>query len=84
MPVCTNILPVTERHDVESGAVNRPIAATCNVTAAMLWDWGSMLYSQSCRITTAVTSAPGSPAGQKVAVGSESHTHRIFTAPAKL
>jgi len=35
IPVCSSMLPVTERHDVESGTVSRPIAATCNVTATM-------------------------------------------------
>jgi len=69
IPICSSILPVTERHYVESGTVSRPIAATCNVTAAM-WDQ-STLYSRSRGITTAVTPAPGSPAGQKIAVGPE-------------
>jgi len=35
IPVCSSILPVTEHLDAESGMVSRPIAAMCNVTAAM-------------------------------------------------
>ena len=35
IPVCSGILPVAERHDAESGAVSRPIAAACNDIAAM-------------------------------------------------
>jgi len=35
IPVCSGILPVAERHDAESGAVSRPIAAACNDIAAV-------------------------------------------------
>jgi len=34
IPVYSGILPVTERHDVESGAVSRPVGATCKDIAA--------------------------------------------------
>jgi len=35
IPVCFDILPDMAHHNVESGMVSRPIAATCNITAAM-------------------------------------------------
>jgi len=34
-----HLLNVTKRHDVESGAVSRPIAATCKDIVVVLWDW---------------------------------------------
>lgn len=38
-PMVLISFPVTEHHDVESGRVNRPIAVTCNVSAAMPRNW---------------------------------------------
>jgi len=65
IPICSGILPIMECHDVESGAVSRPIAETCDVTAAI---------PRVCFIPGPTElPAPGSPAGQKVAVSPEFH-----------
>jgi len=65
-----------ERHDVESGAVSRPIAATCNDSAAIPRDreYRPALYSRSRGITVAVTPASGCTAGQKADVGADRRT----------
>ena len=39
VPISSGILQTTECHDLKSSTVNRPTAATCNVTAAMPWHW---------------------------------------------
>jgi len=70
IPICFSILPVTECHDVESGMVSKPIAAT---TLQQFHRSGSTFYSQSRGITTVVTLAHGGPKGQKAAVGPQSH-----------
>jgi len=61
VPVSCSSWCVSKRHDVESGVVSRPIAATCKDVAACRGTT-STLYSQSCGITTAVTLASGSTA----------------------